>query len=83
MFLKIVSCEKLLTGVMYPKPQVLVNAELYGLVLAARLKKGYHHQIWEANLQSLGANVPSFINIMTSMFHHLFVTWGQFATQKC
>jgi hypothetical protein len=23
-------------------PQVLINAELYGLVLAPRLKKGYH-----------------------------------------
>jgi hypothetical protein len=26
-------------------PQLLINAELYGLVLAPRLKKGYH-QIW-------------------------------------
>jgi hypothetical protein len=34
-------------------PQVLINAELYGLVLASRLKKGYH-QIWEANFQPLG-----------------------------
>jgi hypothetical protein len=34
-------------------PQVLINAELYGLVLAPRLKKGYH-QIWEGNLQPLG-----------------------------
>ncbi len=31
-----------------------VNAELYGLVLAPRLKKGYH-QIWEANLQPKNA----------------------------
>jgi hypothetical protein len=46
---------------------LLINAELYGLVLASRLKKGYH-QIWEANLQPLGANVLSFINIPTSMF---------------
>jgi hypothetical protein len=30
-------------------PKLLVNAELYGLVLAPRLEKGYH-QIWEANL---------------------------------
>ncbi len=29
-------------------------AELYGLVLAPRLKKGYH-QIWEANLQPKNA----------------------------
>jgi len=35
-------------------PQVLLNAELYGLVLARRLKKGYH-QIWQPNLQSLGS----------------------------
>jgi hypothetical protein len=34
-----------------PAPQVLINAELYGLVLAPRLKKDYH-QIWEANLQN-------------------------------
>jgi len=31
-----------------------VNAELYGLVLAPRLKKGYH-EIWEANLQPKNA----------------------------
>jgi hypothetical protein len=30
-------------------PKLLINAELYGLVLAPRLKKGYR-QIWEANL---------------------------------
>jgi len=35
-------------------PQVLINDELYGLVLAPRLKKGYH-PLWEANLQSLGS----------------------------
>jgi len=33
--------------------KLLINAELYGLVLAPRLEKGYH-QIWEANLQPLG-----------------------------
>jgi hypothetical protein len=45
-------------------PKLLINAELYGLVLAPltlffifpisppRLKKGYH-QIWEANVQPL------------------------------
>jgi hypothetical protein len=42
-------------------PKLLINAGLYGLVLAPRLKKGYH-QIWEANLQPL---VP--------MFQHLLV----------
>jgi len=34
--------------------QVLINAELYGLVLAPRLGKGCH-QIWEANLQPKSA----------------------------
>jgi hypothetical protein len=29
----------------FQSAQVLINAELYGLVLAPRLKKGYH-QIW-------------------------------------
>jgi hypothetical protein len=33
-------------------PKLLVNSELYGLVLAPRLKKEYH-PIWEANLQPL------------------------------
>jgi hypothetical protein len=43
-------------------PKLLINAELYGLVLDPRLKKGYH-QIWEANLQPLGP-----------MFQHLLVS---------
>jgi hypothetical protein len=30
-------------------PQILINDNLYGVVLVLRLKKGYH-QIWEANL---------------------------------
>ncbi len=33
-------------------PKLVINAERYGLILAPRLKKGYH-QIWEANLQPL------------------------------
>jgi len=36
-------------------PKLLINAEVYGLVLAPSLEKGYH-QIWEANLQPLGPN---------------------------
>jgi hypothetical protein len=32
---------------------------------------------------TLGANVPAFINILTSMFSHLLVTWGQTTSQKC
>jgi hypothetical protein len=42
--------------------QVLINAELYGLLLAPRLKKRYHH-IWEANLQPLAP-----------MFQHLLIS---------
>ncbi len=34
-------------------PKLLINAELYGLVLAPRVDKG-HHQICKANLQPLG-----------------------------
>jgi hypothetical protein len=30
-------------------PKLLINVELYGCVLAPRLKKGYH-PIWEADL---------------------------------
>ncbi len=52
-------------------PKLLINAELYGLVLAPRRKKG-HHQIWETDLQPLGP-----------MFQHLLIIWGQFATLKC
>jgi hypothetical protein len=33
-------------------PKLLINAELYGLVLAPRLKKGYQ-RICEANLKAL------------------------------
>jgi hypothetical protein len=49
-------------------PKLLINAELYGLVLAPRLKKRYH-SIWEEPIcNPLGANVPAFINILMSMF---------------
>jgi hypothetical protein len=34
-------------------PKLLIYAELYGLILAPRMEKGYHG-IWEANLQPLG-----------------------------
>jgi len=47
-------------------PKLLINAELYGLVLASRLEKGYHW-IWEANLQPLGG----------PMFQHLLISWCQ------
>ncbi len=32
---------------------------------------------------NLGANVAAFINIVTSKFQHLLVTWGQTTSQKC
>jgi hypothetical protein len=43
-------------------PKLLVNAELYGLVLAQTLKNGYHH-IRQANLQPLG---PMFSHLLIS-----------------
>jgi hypothetical protein len=43
-------------------PRLVINAELCGLDLAPRLKKGYHI-IWEANLQPLGP-----------MFQHLLIS---------
>jgi hypothetical protein len=33
--------------------------------------------IWEAKVATLGAHVPAFINILTSMLYHLLVTWDQ------
>jgi hypothetical protein len=42
-------------------PKLLINTELYGCVLAPRLKKKGYHAIWETNLQPLGANVLAFI----------------------
>jgi len=49
-------------------PKLLINAELYGIVISPRQKKKGYQQIWEANLETLGPNVPAFINILTSMF---------------
>jgi hypothetical protein len=40
--------------VLQPRNRPIKYAELYGLVFAPRLKKGYH-QIWEANLQPKNA----------------------------
>jgi hypothetical protein len=51
---------KVETFFFFNMPQVY--AELYGLILAPRVKKGYC-QIWEANLQSLGP-----------MFQHLLIS---------
>jgi hypothetical protein len=48
-------------NIIFNLPQLLVNAELSGLVLVLRVKNGYH-RFWEANLQPLG-----------SMFQHLLI----------
>jgi hypothetical protein len=42
--------------------------ELYGLVLAPRLKKKRIPSNLRGRFATLGANVPAFINILTSMF---------------
>jgi hypothetical protein len=44
-------------------PQVLIIAELYGLVLAPRLKKGLPSNL-RGQFAALGVNVPAFINIL-------------------
>jgi hypothetical protein len=43
-------------------------AELYGLVLAPRLKTRISSWNFGSQFATLGANVPSFINILMSMF---------------
>jgi len=46
-------------------PKLLINAELYGLVLAPpSLEKGYHG-IWEADLQAFGGpkNNPKMLKV--------------------
>ncbi len=48
-------------------PKLLINAELYGLVLAPRLKKEVSLNLG-GQFATLGANVSAFINILTSMF---------------
>jgi hypothetical protein len=48
-------------------PKLLVNAELYGPVLAPRLKKRIPSN-FESRFATLEANVSAFINILTSMF---------------
>jgi hypothetical protein len=48
-------------------PQLLINAEHYGLVLAPRLKKRIPSNLG-SQFATHGANVSTFINIMTSMF---------------
>jgi hypothetical protein len=45
-------------------PQVLINAERFGLILAPRLKKRIPSKIWEANLQPLG---PIFQHLLSNL----------------
>jgi hypothetical protein len=48
-------------------PKLLINAKLYGLVLAPRLEKKIPSNLG-GQFATLGANVSAFINILTSMF---------------
>ncbi len=48
-------------------PRLLINAEHYGLSLAPRLKKRIPLNLG-SQFATLGANVSSLINVMTSMF---------------
>jgi hypothetical protein len=48
-------------------PKLLINAELYGLVLAPRLEKRIPSNVG-GQFATLEANVPAFINILMSMF---------------
>jgi hypothetical protein len=45
-------------------PKLLINAEVYGLVLAPRLKKGASLNLG-GQFATLGANVSAFVNILT------------------
>jgi len=48
-------------------PKLLINAELDGLVIAPRLKRRIPSNLG-SQFATPGANVPAFINILTSMF---------------
>jgi hypothetical protein len=48
-------------------PKLLINAELYGLVLAPRLKKRILANLG-SQFATLGPNVPAFVSILRSMF---------------
>jgi hypothetical protein len=52
--------------------------------LAPRLEKGYITP-WNLGAQfaTLGANFWAFLTILTSMFEHLLVSWGQTTSQTC
>jgi hypothetical protein len=48
-------------------PKLLINAKLYGLVLAPRLKRRIPTNLG-SQFATLGANVPAIFNILMSMF---------------
>ncbi len=48
-------------------PKLLINAELYGLVLAPRLKKRKAPNLG-SQFATLGPNVPAFVNVLRLMF---------------
>jgi hypothetical protein len=61
---------------------LLLNAELYGLVLAPKLKKKRIPSNLGSQFATLGANVLAFINILSSMLKHLLVTLVQTTSQN-
>jgi hypothetical protein len=48
-------------------PKLLINAELYGLVFGPKAEKRIPSNLG-SQIATLGANVPAFINILTSIF---------------
>jgi hypothetical protein len=52
-------------------PRLLINAELYGLVLP---------QVWKKDTMESGRSI---CNPLGPMFEHLLITWGQTTSQKC
>ncbi len=48
-------------------PELVINAELFGLELAARMKKTIPLNLG-TQFATFGVNTPAFINILTSMF---------------
>jgi len=58
-------------------------AELYGLVLAPRLKTRIPSWNLGSQFATLGANVPAFIKCPDVNVLAFLVTWGQTTSQKC
>jgi hypothetical protein len=60
-------------------PTLLINVELYGLHIGPEAENRISSNLG-SQFATLGANVPTFINILTFMFYHLLVIWGQTTT---